>query len=112
VSFQDIIDSETDIRSQQPVNLMVDDRVIKPPCLSFVRAEIMGMGFRDEVDNANDRHGHTFAPWGKQPSPSVYDFNSRACFQHKEKAAVMRSRDISRADLDRIRIAVHIQRWI
>ena len=72
----------------------------------------MIMSFYDELNNANNRHGHTFAPRGKQPTPPVYDLNRRARFQRKEKAAVRRSRDISRADLDRIRIAVHIQRWI
>ena len=51
VSFQDIIDGETDIGSQQPMNLMPDDRVIKPPFLSFIRPEIMTVGFHNEVDN-------------------------------------------------------------
>jgi hypothetical protein len=45
MSFQDIIDSETYVCLQQPVNLIPDDRIIKPPCLSFVRVEIMVMGF-------------------------------------------------------------------
>jgi hypothetical protein len=62
MSFQDIVDSQTDIRPDQAVNFPVGDRRFYPRGLGFVSVKIMPVRLADQGNDVHDRHGKTLIP--------------------------------------------------